>query len=132
MDYQDFVLQLDRAPGEPGFLTRVLRSSAGEAEEPFVNPLSPDELDDLWRTAHATRQASLERGLRDLGAKAPTASSPVAAELSLEDLGGRLFQALFRGPVRSCWSRSLAESERLPERGLRLKLQLDVSDPLLA
>ncbi|HEY0554891.1 MAG TPA: CHAT domain-containing protein [Thermoanaerobaculia bacterium] len=133
MDYQDFVLQLDRAPEGQGFLARVLRSSAGEAEEPFVNPLSPGELDVLWRTAHATRQASLERGLRDLGAKASlAASNPVAAELSLEDLGGRLFQALFRGPVRSCWSRSLAESERLPERGLRLKLQLDVSDPLLA
>jgi len=131
MDYQDFVLQLDRAAGEPGFLTRVIRSPAGEAEAPFVNPILPAELDSLWRTAHATRQASRNQGARDLKPE-PSLRDPMAAELSLESLGERLFRALFRGPVHSCWTRSLAESEQSSERGLRLKLQLNVADPLLA
>jgi hypothetical protein len=131
MDYQDFVLQLDRAAGEPGFLTRVIRSPAGEAEAPFVNPILPDELDSLWRTAHATRKASRNRGARDLKPELAL-RDPLAAELSLESVGERLFRALFRGPVHSCWTRSLAESEQSSERGLRLKLQLNVADPLLA
>ena len=54
MHYQDFVLHLGRAPGG-GFVARVLRSPAGEAEAPFVNPVSPAELDGLWQAAHATR-----------------------------------------------------------------------------
>jgi hypothetical protein len=131
MDYQDFVLQLDRAAGEPGFLTRVIRSPAGEAEAPFVNPIAPSELDSLWRTAHATRQASRNQEARDLKPEF-SLRDPMAAELSLEALGERLFRALFRGPVHSCWTRSLAESEQSSERGLRLKLQLNVADPLLA
>jgi hypothetical protein len=128
MNYQDFVLQLDRAPGGQGFLTRVIRSPAGEAEAPFVNPISTTELDGLWWTALAARQAN-----RDLKSNSTlSTSSPLAAELSLEDLGDRLFQALFQGPVRSCWARSLAESEQLAARGLRLKLQLNVADPHIA
>jgi hypothetical protein len=129
MDYQDFVLQLDRAAGGPGFVARVLRSPAGEAEAPFVNLIATPELDSLWQVALEARQA--ERGARDL---APEASSrgPLAAELSLEELGDRLFKALFRGTVHSCWARSLAEATRDPEGGLRLKLQLDLGDPLLA
>ena len=130
MNYLDFVLQLDRAAGN-GFEARVLRSPAGEAEAPFVNPISETELDGLWQAALAVRQA--ERGARDL---APPAHSPaagsLAAELSLEELGGRLFKALFRGEVHGCWARSLAEATRDPEGGLRLKLQLDLGDPLLA
>ncbi|HEV8582253.1 MAG TPA: CHAT domain-containing protein [Thermoanaerobaculia bacterium] len=127
MDYQDFVLQLDRAAGERGFVTRVLRSPAGEAEAPFVNPLAPSELDGLFQVALAARQA--ERGARDLRPKTP---SSLSAELSLEELGGRLFKALFRDAVHGCWVRSLAEATRDPEGGLRLKLQLDLGDPLLA
>lgn len=127
MDYQDFVLQLDRAPGEPGFVTRVLRSPAGEAEAPFVNPVAPPELDSLFQVALAARQA--ERGVRDLRPKTPSSWS---AELSLEELGGRLFKALFRDDVHGCWVRSLAEATRAPESGLRLKLQLDPGDPHLA
>jgi hypothetical protein len=56
----------------------------------------------------------------------------LAAELSLEKLGDRLFRALFRGPVRSCWVRSLAEATQDPDGGLRLKMQLDPGDPHLA
>src|SRR6476659_2437529 len=108
VDYQDFVLQLDRAPGEQGFLTRVIRSPAGEAEAPFVNPIAPQELTGLWQEALAARRAS--RGERDLGAGPAIINSMPSAELLLEELGDRLFKALFRGPVRNCWMRSLAES----------------------
>jgi hypothetical protein len=133
MDYRDFVLQLDRAPGDGDFVARVIRSPAGEAEAPFVNPVSPAELDGLWRAALAARQAQRARAGRDLvheGFSRP--DDLLSAERSLEDLGGRLFKALFRGHVRSCWASSLAELAQDPSRGLRLKLHLDIADPLLA
>lgn len=133
MDYQDFVLQLDRAPGAPGFVTRVIRSPAGEAEAPFVNPILPEQLDDLWRVALATRQASRAAKTRHLApSDISLEESALEAERSLEELGDRLFKALFRGPVRSCWVASLAESAQDPHRGLRLKLQLNLIDPVVA
>ena len=133
MNYQDFVLQLDRAPAEQGFVARVLRSPAGEAEAPFVNPVSPTELDNLWQAAHEARQAHRYHGVRDLGTAPPShRMDPLAAELAHEELGDRLFKALFHGPVRSCWARSLDESTRVPDGGLRLKLQLNLTDPLVA
>lgn len=130
MDYQDFVLQLDRAPGEQGLLTRVIRSPAGEAEAPFVNPVSPGELDRLWYVALEARQAS--RGDARHCTVESLSEDPWGAELSLEELGSRLFKALFRGSVRSCWARSLAEATQEPERGLRLKLQLNLADSSVA
>jgi hypothetical protein len=133
MDYQDFVLQLDRAPAGQGFITRVIRSPAGEAEAPFVNPVPAEELDDLWRVALATRQASRAAKARNLeSTDSFLTRGALEAERSLEDLGDRLFRALFRGSVRSCWAASLAESAQDPHRGLRLKLQLNLLDPLVA
>ena len=130
MNYLDFVLQLDRG-ADNGFVARVLRSPAGEAAAPFVNPVCGRELDGLWQVALAARLA--ERGFRDIGSPASSpAAGSLAAELSLEELGGRLFRALIQGEVHGCWARSLAEATRDPEGGLRLKLQLDLGDPLLA
>lgn len=131
MEYQDFVLQLDRAPEGQGFIARVLRSPAGEAEAPFVNPVSSQELDDLWRVAFAARHASRAAQARHM-TLIDRAAEPLDAELSLEELGTRLFQALFQGPVRSCWAASVAEAVRDSRRGLRLKLQWNLKDPLLA
>lgn len=131
MDYQDFVLQLDRAPQGQGFVTRVIRSLAGEAEAPFVNPVPAAEIDDLWQVAFAAREAERAAKARDARPAGSSRLDPLAAELSLEELGQRLFKALFRGPVRSCWARSLAEATRSPDGGLRLKLQLNLEDPAL-
>lgn len=133
MDYQDFVLQLDRAAGGSGFVARVVVSPAGEAEAPFVDPVAPTELDGLWRTASAARRAYRARQVRDLARQDPGLEvDALAAELSLEDLGDRLFTALFCGPVRSCWAKSVAALAADPRRGLRLKLQLDLADRLVA
>lgn len=126
MDYKDFVLQLDRAAAQPGFVTRVLHSPAGEAEAPFVNPLSQADLDKLWQTAYRARQAA--RASRDGSARL---QEPLT-EICLEEIGDRLFHALFRGPVRSCWMRSFSEATRHSGGGLRLKLQLNLADPLIA
>jgi hypothetical protein len=127
MPYLDFVLQLDRASDGHGFVARVLRSPAGKAEAPFVNPLSPPDLDSLWQAALATREA--ERGTRDLR---PSISPSLAAELSLEELGGRLFNALFRGDVHRCWTSSLDSVARDSQGGLRLKLEINLADPHVA
>lgn len=126
MDYKDFVLQLDRAAAQSGFVARVLHSPAGEAEAPFINPLSQEDLDTLWQTAHRTRQAA--RASRDCSMRSRVPFS----EIRLEEIGDRLFRALFRGSVRSCWMRSFSEATRHSGGGLRLKLQLDLADQLIA
>lgn len=133
MEFQDFVLQLDRAPGGDGFITRVLRSPAGEAEAPFVSPLLPAELDELWEASLDAREAERGGESRDVGATASSLSRRrLDRELSLEKMGHRLFEALFCGPVRSCWAGSLAGSAQSLDRGLRLKLQINLDEPLLA
>ncbi|HWN43763.1 MAG TPA: CHAT domain-containing protein, partial [Thermoanaerobaculia bacterium] len=126
MDYKDFVLQLDRAAAQSGFVTRVLRSPAGEAEAPFVNPLSQADLDKLWQIAYRARQAG--RASSDC----PERLEEPLTEILLEEIGDRLFHALFRGPVRSCWVRSFSEATQHSGGGLRLKLQLNLADPLIA
>ncbi len=132
MDYQDFVLHLDRAPGREGLVARVVRSPAGEAEAPFVNPVARAELDALWQVSFAARQAQRHRAVRDLAREPVSDLGPLAAELSLEALGVRLFEALFSGPVRACWARSFGAVAPDPRRGLRLKVQLGLDDPLVA
>lgn len=129
MEYQDFVVLLDRDPKGQGILTRVIRSPAGEAEAPFINPVSPAELDRIWQAAFTARQE--ERSARDLRPRTSQALDSWTAELSLERLGARLFKELIAGPVHNCWVHSMA-AVRSTEKGLRLKLQLDLTDPLLS
>lgn len=126
LQYEDFILQLDLAPGGQGYLARVIRSPTGEAEAPFVNPLTADDLAGLWQAAQA--QA---RGGDALRSGAGAVVTPLPRPV-LEALGSRLFDAVFHGPVRSCWARSLEGLARQPGWGLRLKLQLNLEEPRLA
>lgn len=128
MSDQAFLLQLDRAPADQGFIVRVLRSPEGEAEAPFVNPVSPRELDQLWQMA--ARFARRRGHARHVRVEAAGQAPGPSAESFLEEIGTRLFNALFQGPVRSCWAASVAGT-RNSQRPLRLKLQLNLDDPLL-
>jgi tetratricopeptide (TPR) repeat protein len=51
---------------------------------------------------------------------------------SARKVGALLFQALFNGPVRDLYLRSLGWVSVSPKRNLRLSLHFDVSDPVLA
>jgi outer membrane protein assembly factor BamB len=98
--FADFDLLLDR-PREGEFPVQVVRSPAGEAQGTFRLPLPPLELESaLW---------SLEAGETD--------------ESDLQDLGSRLFAALFEGGVGSRFRTSQGWTKQA--KGLRLLLRLE-------
>ncbi|MGH2555023.1 MAG: CHAT domain-containing protein, partial [Actinomycetota bacterium] len=106
LQYLDFELLVEFTDGK--FYTRVLSSPAGQASAPFGVPFSPRELEQLlYRLTPSPR---LRR--RDLR----------ATELA-SAFGGRLFDALFPGEVRSCFFRSLDVAAQA-QMGLRLRLRL--------
>jgi hypothetical protein len=106
--YENFDLQIERGVGR-GFRISVLGSPAGEDAAVFRPPYSERELQEILEhvgTAH-----------RDLGLAKPELVK------TAEQVGERLFEALFHDKVRHRWesSRSRVEAEG---NGLRLRLRL--------
>jgi hypothetical protein len=107
--YEDFSLLLE-APRE-GVYPVIVRSPAGEARGTFEIPL-PGE------NRPPAGAAVSSESTRDMSASAPARFDPT-------EVGSRLFQALFSGPVRDLFERSLGRIEDDPERGLRVVLRFD-------
>jgi tetratricopeptide (TPR) repeat protein len=105
--YLDFDLLIERSEG--GYRASVLRSPAGEASVDFRLPFSDLELENLILRLERTRQV-----VRRL--ESPEMETAKA-------LGGRLFEAVFDGPVGNCFQSSLYEASR-QEAGLRIRLRL--------
>jgi hypothetical protein len=96
LTYQDFDLLLDGQAG--AYRARLLDSPAGQAVGQFGAVFSPQELDDFFGSA----------GRLD-------------ADLA-QQLGGRLFEAVFSGEIYACLSASLNQV-RSAGQGLRLRLR---------
>ena len=105
MEYKDFEIAI-LPPQEGRFPVRV-RSPAGDDQGVFSLPFSQEEL------------AQLQADLGRLAACGP------GQEGLLESLGGRLFEALFSGQVRSLFDASLGMIRSQPNVGLRVKLCMD-------
>jgi hypothetical protein len=60
----------------------------------------------------------------------PTARAPALDGWSAKDLGAALFEAVFSGPVGSLLDHSLGSLGRDDPTGLRIKLMLDLADPV--
>jgi len=118
VDYLDFELQIGPGAGREYSLA-VLRSPAGEARETLRFPF--DEL------ALENRLQALEIALLRSGGTRRRMATP--EELTVQEFGQRLFDALLSGEVRSRYDVSLQESVR-QGKGLRLKLR--VQPPELA
>ena len=106
--YLDFELKIEREGNH--YVARVLRSPSGEASNTFTLPFSEDKLENLvlkiGRLRNSTRRIY---------------TSEMAAA---QELGGKLFEAVFAGEVRSRFKSSLVEASHQKETGLRLKLRL--------
>lgn len=113
MRYQGFRLQI--VPGPAGGYTIQALSPRGEGRAAF----GQDELDAL----KAAFSVPLRPG-RDLMVHGHPGSGP-----SLETLGKRLFEVLFKDEILRLYERSLDLLEVDPEAGLRLELMFDPSDP---
>jgi hypothetical protein len=125
MDYADLVLQLTPGPGD-AYGARITTSPAGEAEGKFKPPPGAQEtaasnVQELARAA--SPQAS--GGDRDVRARR-------VAQPPLRALGDQLFRAAFAGPLGSRFDESLGLLASEPERGLRLRLQMNPGEPALA
>lgn len=107
MSYQDFIVQLDSNGSEETFLSRVLRSPAGEGQGTFRIPF---EVTDPKSGAH-----------RDL--------VRTNQGLDLREKGRLLFQELFSGQIRSRYDASLGRLRNLGEQGLRIKISLALDAP---
>lgn len=130
MRYEDFVIQL--GPETPrGVEVRASCPVAGEARDSVVLPLSEtglaERLAGAARAGAATEEGAAES--RDLVAADATASGELFAE-SAQRIGSALFDAVFRGPIRSLLERSLARLDGDEHLGLRIRLQLDLADEL--
>lgn len=117
IEYEDFSLQIE-PPREGAYPVLVLHSPAGEGRSSFHLPFDPAEIGPLLVSL-----SQMVRGLREI--------APAESHVSPQEIGGRLFDALFTGPVRSLLDRSLG---MVHERqcGLRIKLHIDPTDPDLA
>lgn len=109
LTYVDFDLRIQREGST--YTVRVLDSPAGEAASTFVLPFSEDRIENLI----------LKIGRRLGGGVRRIHSDEMDAA---RELGGSLFEALFTGGVRDCFTRSLDEVTRAENSGLRLRLRL--------
>lgn len=121
MRYDDFTLQVDTSSADE-LRVRVLRSPAGEgsSEQPL-----PDDLASLQRVLSAGGET--QRGSRALR----PAEDESIERLSPRATGGRLFEHLMFGRVKTLFDQSLGSSFGAEDRGLRIKLKMDPRDPCI-
>ncbi|HWM90879.1 MAG TPA: CHAT domain-containing protein [Thermoanaerobaculia bacterium] len=104
MLYEDFFVQIHPPQGEDHPVT--VHCPAGDGRGTFRIPLTPDEIQ------------ALKDGFDDTGADQ-------AARLRPEEIGSRLFDALFTKEIRLLLAASLAKIPEDGEHGLRIKLCFD-------
>lgn len=125
MEYEDFTLWI--GAGREGLVARVLGSPAGEGScAPFRSPFDAGELARLERLAARPPAGAVPDRSRHLRPAERPAPDPLRAA------GQRLTAALFTGPVLALWLRSFERVELQEDpgdRGLRLRLRLDLTDP---
>ena len=107
ISYLDFYLLLSGT--ERGYRAQVLSSPAGEASSDFVAPFSDLELDNFVLRIGRPRRSTRRTGSPEMEA--------------IKTLGKGLYEAVFTGDVKACWSASLAEAEA-QNAGLRLRLRI--------
>jgi len=117
--YLNFDLSIE--VGRIGYRSRVIRSEMGEASVEFSLPFATAELRAVpWLAQRLSRHLHLKE-----------ASEPAQAALDPQQLGERLYNAVFAGNVGISLLRNLDEARRQGV-GLRIRLRLDNTTPELA
>ncbi len=113
VEFADFELRIGRGRRKK-YPVWVIRSPAGEASGTFTLPFSAGKVESIKTIIELAMLRSRER-----------TRAALASELKeIKAFGGELFDALFQGPVGSCYESSLriAVSQG---KGLRLKLRIE-------
>lgn len=141
MRYEDFSVMIEAA-ADGGLIGRVLASPAGAAWEPLAPAAGAllAESERLRRSAAelgravravATRGAAGRDLEPAIGGGVAIAGGQDAAWLAAKEVGAALFKCLFTGEILNRFHESLGALRGPPERGLRIKLHLDISVPAL-
>lgn len=121
MKYEDFVLGLGPRTSR-GLEVKAASSISGEARGLAELSLSPEALAARFRALVGLNDSV--RNLKPLEA-GPAVRAPSS---QVRALGATIFDSVFRGPVRNLLDHSLGSVEGDPDRGLRIKLTLDLGD----
>ncbi|MFQ6016508.1 MAG: CHAT domain-containing protein, partial [Anaerolineae bacterium] len=130
IEYEDFEIKI-QPKRDDVYPVIVLRSPAGEGSGEFHLPFAEDEISKVFSQV----------GWAVRGARAALAQEVSAAEEAmtlprligtLQEFGGKVFQALFSGRVRNLYDISLGMVSAQRHKGLRIKLHLDPEVPELA
>ena len=106
--YVNFDLVIDRE--DDNYVARVIDSPAGEATAQFPFPFSRLELEN-----YLLRVGQSNRSMRRIDSPQMEAA---------RQFGGKLYDTVFSGEVRTCFRRALDEADR-QEQGLRLRVRFD-------
>lgn len=109
IQYEDLSLAIEPAEGE-AYRVRALSSPYGHAVEPFALPLERQELEEMVRAVGSLGSYFL----------------PGEVGGMLQEIGARLFHALFHGTLREMYLRSRGRLEAAPDHGLRIRIVLPV------
>lgn len=118
MRYEDLEVQL--GPGSGGRLeVSVSHPIGGQARGPFTFPWPPGQIG-----AFSYPIPSRTTPLRDLSPIKPSSTVWTSADR----IGRALFDALFQGDVRGVLDRSMASLVGVKDRGLRIKLRMNLNN----
>lgn len=123
--YEDFLVEF--ADGEEGVFATTSRALGSEASGCFHLPWPLEQLPEVLEQIAATVASETEGGSRH----ARTAPDDVRGEeVDLEQVGRRLFAALFKGDLGRHYDRAMATASAGGDSsGLRLKLSFDLRKP---
>ncbi len=126
MKYEDFVINIESKKGDDAYVINV-QSPRGEADATFQLRHGIDDMLEMFqRVGQTVRGSATEEG----GLVRDAKFVEVKPNANI-DVGKELFEDLFVGTTRSLFDSSLAVAEDRG-KGLRIKLQIDPTDPELA
>lgn len=105
--YETLDVLIDKNGGEYG--ARIVNSPVGQAKTTFAPPFTADELKTFFAR---------------VAGRAPTSGATLTPKQLVEQMGTRLFNAVFHDEVLTSYRRSRDEAER-QENGLRVRLRLN-------
>lgn len=92
-----------------GYRARIVNSPVGQAKTTFASPFTPDELKTFFAR---------------VAGRGPTSGSTLTPKQLIEQMGTRLFDAVFHDEVLTTYRRSRDDAER-EGKGLRVRLRLN-------
>jgi formylglycine-generating enzyme required for sulfatase activity len=109
MQYRDFDLKIIRLP-DGRYRAEARAPDGASAAVEFASPFAPYELENFILKIGHMRTGTRSRGSPQMKAA--------------EEFGGKLFESVFRGEVRDCFTASLNQLAYEDDRGLRIRLSL--------